>query len=381
MPATLLPHPPPLVTRLLGHQLPMRATQVRRTAHVLLVLAGLLAAGACLGANDAATTTAPVKVFILAGQSNMEGKAKLSLLDVQVNAPETRDIFAHLRTQGHYIVCDHVWINFLDGHGMLTVGYGSPGAFGPELEFGIVMGERFSQPVLLIKTAWGGKSLGRDFRPPSAGLPTPERLQQELTEANARLRAHPDPQHPGPLTLEDIPRPYGQSYRDMIAEVRTVLRDLPARFPDYHGQGYDIAGLVWFQGWNDLFTPDFVSSYAATLTHLIHDVRSEFGVPRMPVVIGQMGQDGLKATGTLVQIKAAQAAVAERPEFAGTVALVRTDVFWDAKAAALVNTWEQHKAEWDKVGSDYGYHYLGSALTYANIGMAFGQAMSALIPR
>jgi hypothetical protein len=30
---------------------------------------------------------------------------------------------------------------------------------------------------------------------------------------------------------------------------------------------------------------------------------------------------------------------------------------------------------WDKVGSDLGYHYLGSAKTFCAIGKAFGEAM------
>lgn len=351
---------------------------IRQPVATLIVCAVLLLCAAA--AVTAADGLKPIRVFILAGQSNMEGKAKLSLLDYQVTAPETKDFFAHLRKDNAYIVRDDVWINFLDRHGKLTVGYGSPGAFGPELEFGIVMGDRFDEPVLLIKTAWGGKSLGRDFRPPSAGLPAAEMLQKELEEDTKRRQKNPDPRHPGLLTLADITKPYGQSYRDMIAEVQTVLHDLPARFPDYHNQGYQISGFVWFQGWNDLFNPTFTSSYAANLTALIHDVRKDLAVPTMPVVIAQMGQDGLKASGTIVQIKAAQAAVAELPEFAGTVALVKTDAFWDLKAAALVATWEQHKDDWNKVGSDYGYHYLGSAITYAKIGMAMGQAMSTLIP-
>jgi len=38
-----------------------------------------------------------VKVFILAGQSNMEGKAKVELLEYQINQPEPRDNRLELR--------------------------------------------------------------------------------------------------------------------------------------------------------------------------------------------------------------------------------------------------------------------------------------------
>ena len=38
-----------------------------------------------------------VKVFILAGQSNMEGKARNALLDYQATDEKTKDLYAHLR--------------------------------------------------------------------------------------------------------------------------------------------------------------------------------------------------------------------------------------------------------------------------------------------
>ena len=48
----------------------------------------------------------PVKVFILAGQSNMEGKAKMSLVDYQATQPATRDLFKHLRKDDAWIERD-----------------------------------------------------------------------------------------------------------------------------------------------------------------------------------------------------------------------------------------------------------------------------------
>ena len=49
----------------------------------------------------------------------------------------------------------------------ITVGYGARNdRIGPELQFGHVIGDYFENQVFLIKTAWGGKSLAKDFRPP-----------------------------------------------------------------------------------------------------------------------------------------------------------------------------------------------------------------------
>jgi alpha-galactosidase len=67
--------------------------------------------------------------------------------------------------------------------------------------------------------------------------------------------------------------------------------------------------------------------------------------------------------------------VLEVPEFQGNVALVRTDVFWDTEAAAVFKRgWRENLAEWNQVGSDYPYHYLGSPRTMLRIGRAFGEA-------
>jgi len=55
-------------------------------------------------------------------------------------------------------------------------GYGSMNSrhhIGPELQIGHRLGNYFKEPVLLIKTAWGGKSLYKDFRP----LPRVERQE------------------------------------------------------------------------------------------------------------------------------------------------------------------------------------------------------------
>ena len=145
-----------------------------------IALAAIIAASAVTGwsADEAKT----VKVFILAGQSNMEGKAPNSLFEYQATAPQTKDLFAHLRQDGQWIVRDDVFIKFLDRKGGLTIGYGSPDRTGAELEFGWMMGDRFDEPVLLIKAAWGGHSLCKLFRSPSAGLPSNEILQAELEQ-------------------------------------------------------------------------------------------------------------------------------------------------------------------------------------------------------
>jgi len=309
----------------------------------------------------------PVQVFILAGQSNMEGKAKMSLLDYQVAQPATRSLFAHFQKDGKWAERDDVWIKFLERKGPLTVGYGSPNCIGPELQFGWSVGDRVEAPVILIKTAWGGRSLWRDFRPPSAGMPKEEVLQKMLTEAQKRK---PE------ATMEEIRKPFGESYRAMLAEANAVLADPKTVMPGYAGQGTQLAGFCWFQGWNDMINADYTAEYAENLAHFIRDVRRDLKSPALPFVVAEMGVDGPKANENVKKFKAAQAAGAERSEFKGGVALVKTDVLWDMEADAVFRKgWREHKAEWDTVGSDYPYHYLGSAKTLCRIGKAMADAV------
>jgi len=338
-----------------------------------LVAVGVLGLAVCLlsALPLRAGTSGKVKVFILAGQSNMEGKAKMSLLEYQAEKPKTRDFFKHLKEDGKWVVRDDAWINFLDRKGNLTVGFGSPKCIGPELEFGNAVADHFQEQVLIIKTAWGGKSLGRDFRPPSSGLPSNEKLKQILRQTNERNKKRNRSQ----ITLDDVKDMHGKYYRLMTEEISTTLAELKTRFPQYEGQGYEIAGFVWFQGWNDMFDPDFRANYGKHMANFIRDVRKDLRTPDLPFVIGQMGQNGPDGTSDNMQtIKDAQASTETIAEFKGNVKVVRTDVFWDRKAAVLVKNWRDHIDEWNKVGSDFGYHYLGSAITYSKIGRAFGEA-------
>ena len=208
-----------------------------------------------LGTSPARAADKPVKVFILAGQSNMEGKAPNTLLEHQATDAKTKDFFAHLRKGDKWIVRDDVFIKYLERKGPLTVGYGSPGRTGVELEFGTVMGDHFEEPVLLIKTAWGGHSLYKNFRSPSAGFPAEDVLQNELEKAQANVKRNNEKNKKNdPLpTMADIKKVYGSSYRNMMAEVKDVQDNYATLFPALKGKTLELAGFVWFQGWNDQY--------------------------------------------------------------------------------------------------------------------------------
>ena len=135
----------------------------------------------------------------------------------------------------------------------------------------------------------------------------------------------------------------GEYYHKMINRIQTVLKDPGTFHPAYDPeQGYEIVGFVWFQGYNDRIAswtypnrkkPRGYEQYSWLLAHLIRNVRKELNAPKLPVVIGVFGQDG-----TLDEpdpFRDAQAAVADMPEFKGTVAAVQTFPFWDDKIVEI----------------------------------------------
>jgi Carbohydrate esterase, sialic acid-specific acetylesterase len=309
--------------------------------------------GSCLAtpAVIAADSSKPIKIFVLAGQSNMEGQAVVDLDGREYNDGKgtlkslLRDrnkasVFQHLRTaDGGWVVRDDVWVRYKreDGPllaGPLTLGfsvYGDRHHFGPELQFGHVVGDHFENQVLLIKTAWGGKSLFKDFRPPSSG---------------------------GTV---------GPYYTKMIAEIREALGHIRTDFPG-NRDDYELAGFVWYHGWNDGVDPhNAVPEYEQNLVNLIQDVRKEFRVPQLPFVIGELTGPWVEAPGEWATLRTAQRKVAERPELKGTVLFVETHDF-------------VRKPE-DSPNPDHAHHEFGNAETYFLVGDALGKGMKTLLAR
>ena len=350
-----------------------------RTFATVIALAIVIASS--LAPDSSAAETKTVKVFILAGQSNMEGKAPNALLDYQAEDPKTKDFFKHLRKDGKWIVRDDVFIKYLDRKGPLTIGYGSPGRTGVELEFGTMMGDHFHQPVLLIKAAWGGHSLVKLFRSPSAGYPAEAVLRQELAQAQERVKKNNEKQKKNdPLpTMDDIKKDYGSSYRNMLAEVKQTFDDYETMFPPLKARGWNWPVSSGSRA-GTISTAGPRRSTPSNMKHFIQDVRKDLAAPNLPFVIAAMGQNGSKpAGGAMLTVREAQMSMNDVPEFKGNVKAFRTDVLVDKAAEELYPTWSKNLEQWKKTGGDHGYHYLGSAIWFNRIGKAMGEAMIELL--
>ena len=75
----------------------------------------------------------------------------------------------------------------------------------------------------------------------------------------------------------------------MLTDIREALAELKTDFPSYDGGGYELAGFVWYHGWNDGCEPKTaVPEYEQNLVNFIHDVRKDLNAPRLPFVIGEL---------------------------------------------------------------------------------------------
>lgn len=370
---------------------------MKRSSLTTVLLAFLLLACPLLGK--------PLKVFILAGQSNMQGHATTSTLVHLSMDPAHKDLLAKIQnSKGEPKVYDQVKIAYLSGggsadkykpverKGSLTTGFGArDNKIGPELTFGITMHEKLGEPILIIKTAWGGKSLNTDFRSPGAGE-NPLADRREFT---------------------------GFFYRQMIDYVKKVLGDPGQYHPAYDPkEGCEIAGFVWFQGFNDgvdnkAYPANDRGPYADLLAHFIRDVRKDLDAPKMPFVIGVIGTVGKvedvrkvyewgnidKWFEGITRFRNAMAAPAEMPEFKGNVKAVRTENYMDPelvrldweygqfsktlgklskeeKEKKIAEEFSEHELKVVREGkSNKAYHYFGSGKFFALVGEAFAEAL------
>ena len=375
----------------------------------------------------------PLKIYLLVGQSNMQGHAAERTLAHLGMDPKTVPLLKAIQNaDGSAKVHDQVWISSIDTseesgvkEGKLTVGYGAGGRepkIGPELTFGITMQKHVGEPILIIKTSWGGKSLNTDFRSPSAGpyqfnegqIENFKKRGQDLAEER-RKRAERT----------------GVYYRLILEHTHKVLDNIKRLYPAYNAKAsYELAGMVWFQGWNDMVDsgtyptrgqPGSYDAYSKNIAHFIRDVRRDLKAPKLPFVIGVMGAGGpiakyspdqMRYAGIHGEFRKAMAAPAKLPEFKGNVTAVFTENYWDgqlselvdrrgkinAKRRELAKDQSLTRAQRDKAIAEFtdeiytreeqaileagvsnaAYHYLGSAKILTQIGQSFAEALVAM---
>jgi len=293
-----------------------------------------------------------LKVFILAGQSNMVGFGQLTgnpgTMETYVKG-KAKDYGHLVDGKGQHVIRNDVWIVNLsyadkEKQGWLTTGYGaSEGHIGPEYGFGFAVGDYYEDPVLLIKCAWGGRSLQKNFLSPSSD-------------------DYPKPRKDGDT---------GFQYAEVLRLTKEITGNLKKYFPSHGGKGFELVGFGWHQGWNDRINQQAVDVYEKNMVNFVKDIRRDLGIARLPFVIANTGMGGwdnpLRYKAKVEKLMEAQLALSNArnyPAFKGNVAGVETRDF---------------QRSLEESPSKQGYHWNRNWETFYLIGKGMGDAMVGLL--
>lgn len=236
---------------------------------IYLALLGSLAAPdvAAAASDDALPSPVhhTVRVFLLAGQSNMEGRA-----DGHRLTPEEVALVhaASARVQLAFNGDAPKPLGVVQPDPSIAAIYGYDRIFGPELFFGVAMAEAWpNEHFLLIKYTAGATSLYGSWNP----------------DWSAERAAEMDEADNPPL------------YQAFVDYAREVLAGL-----DSHD--YELCAMLWVQGESDSGAGAAEAAYGENLERLIESVRRDFGKPGLPFLLFQVGKggvvDGMKRTAT-----------------------------------------------------------------------------------
>ena len=200
----------------------------------------LLLAGTALAADE----SKPVKVFLFAGQSNMVGSdAHSERIDDYpmfkgAGVPQDDVLFARLPE--------------IDQSAPAAWGPLQPmDAFGPEISFARMVKAHDDSPIAIIKSAIGGTTAAFDWNP-------------------------------------DAPEKGQKLYPRTIRLVQESLKEL-----DKRGLRYQLEGVMWHQGENDMLDPKLNTNYAAALTRIITQLRKDLNAPELKWYMGEVSEKGI----------------------------------------------------------------------------------------
>lgn len=321
--------------------------------------------------GKAADVAKTVQVFILMGQSNM-----LEMGNVKGDKDGTLEYA--VKTEGLYpflIDGEGKWTTRQDVRNVAVMGSGGPGKtqvrknewlsvtggkIGVEQGIGHHLGNAIEEPVLILKSAIGNRSLGWDLLPP--GSPSYEYKDPKDGKTYVYAGSGESPERwekgtePKPISWKA-----GLQYDGDVARAKEVLEKLDTYYPG--AKAYEIAGFFWWQGDKDRYNAGHADMYERNLANLIASLRKDFNAPNAKFVCATLGQtDKDKPEGTEKAILEAQLAVSDPkkyPKLVGSVATVYTHPL--------------------SMGSSSNAHYGGNAKTYMNVGLGMGEAMVKLL--
>jgi hypothetical protein len=327
--------------------------------------------------GKAADMSKPVQVFIIMGQSNTLEMGK-------VKGDKEGSLEYAVREENLYpfmVDGSGNWTKRVDVRNVHTQGSGGPDGrggvrrndwltvsgskIGIETGIGHQLGNALDEPVLILKSSIGNRSLGWDLLPPGSPrhevVTTDKKTGKEIT---LMTPAHKDEVRYPSWTKGEVPAPpshnwhAGLQYLGDVARAKKVLSEL-----DKHYQGaekYEIAGFLWWQGDKDRHNVAHSAMYEKNLNQLFKAFRKDFNAPKAKMVVATLGQTNKdSATGNEKLIIDGMFAFADSHK--GEATIVYTNPI--------------------SMGSSSNAHYGGNAKTYMNVGLAMGEAMVALLKK
>ena len=316
----------------------------------------------------------PVKVFLILGQSNAVG-----LGHITGDKPGTLETAVKGEKLYPFLVDDAGnWVERKDvrsvqvmsgkGGGMslshnefLTV---KGKTMGVEYGVGHQLGNAINEPVMVLKSCIGNRSLGWDLLPPgSKGFDFPskdKKTGKEVTYTYAGYKESPMKWEKGtePVKIEWYA---GKQWDDDIANAKKVLSELNTYYPE--ATKYEVAGFFWWQGEKDCGDDGLSAHYEENLVNLITALRKEFDAPKAPFVMATLGEASKGIAGNTGKVLEAMMNVdgssGKHPEFKGSVATVYTH---DMARGGSGNA-----------------HYGHDSRVYMDVGLAMGEAMNELL--
>lgn len=326
-----------------------------------------------------ADMTKKVKVFIIMGQSNTleMGRVKGDKDGTLEHAVQAENLYPFMVDDAGN------WTTRNDVRNVHVMGSGGPGKtsikrndwltvsggkIGIETGIGHQLGHALDEPVLILKSAIGNRSLGWDLLPP--GSPSYE-FELEVKDRKTKQVEKKTFVYAGygesPLSWEKGTEPQpigwkaGVQYDGDVARAKDVLKNLDQFYPG--ATEYEVAGFLWWQGDKDRYNAGHAAKYEQNLKNLIASLRKDFNAPDAKFVCATLGQTNKEdASGNEKLILDAMFAIsdaAKYPELQGDVATVYTHPLSEG-------------------GASNG-HYGGNAKTYMNVGLAMGKAMVELL--
>lgn len=319
----------------------------------------------------------PVQVFIIMGQSNTleMGKVKGDKEGSLDHAVQKENLYP-------FMVDDSGnWSKRMDVRNIHTQGSGGPGGrggvrrndwltvsggkIGIEQGIGHHLGDALDEPVLILKSSIGNRSLGWDLLPPGSPrhevVTTDKKTGKKVTLVTP---AHNDEVRHASWTKGEVPAPpkhtwhAGLQYLGDVARAKKVLSELDKHYPG--ATKYEVAGFLWWQGDKDRYNEAHATVYGKNLKQLFKALRKEFNAPKAKMVVATLGQTNKEsATGNEKLIIDGMFVFGDKNK--GEAAVVYTNPI--------------------SMGSSSNAHYGGNAKTYMNVGLAMGEAMVKLIKK